>query len=212
VRTDAPQTSQDPPQPVAQVESATDLAQGTPNAAIGTTAEATPQPLQAIDTLSGESDYLPFMAKDVAPELRNQAMKKLFTDPHYNIMDGLDIYIDDYGKPDPLPAGWLEKMNQSKSLRLFETPAEEAARYAEQNAEPKADLHGGNATANTEAANLVPPALSAPELVSVEPTDTDAVHSTAESAGAARANAPSERAVSAPTAPTMAPSTISPKA
>ena len=30
-------------------------------------------------------------------------MKKLFSDPHFNVMDGLDTYIDDYGKPDPIP-------------------------------------------------------------------------------------------------------------
>ena len=30
-------------------------------------------------------------------------MKKLFADPHYNVMDGLDVYIDDYSKPDPIP-------------------------------------------------------------------------------------------------------------
>jgi hypothetical protein len=33
--------------------------------------------------------------------VRNAALKKLFTDPHFNVMDGLDVYIDDYGKPDP---------------------------------------------------------------------------------------------------------------
>jgi len=85
-------------------------------------------PLPAIESLTNESDFTPFMARDVSPEMRNQAMKKLFTDPHYNIMDGLDTYIDDYGKPDPLPEGWLQMMNQSKTLRLFETKEEEAAR------------------------------------------------------------------------------------
>jgi hypothetical protein len=93
-------------------------------------ASAAPPPLPDIETLNGASDFSPFMAKDVSSEMRNQAMKKLFADPHYNVMDGLDIYIDDYGKPDPLPAGWLESMNQSKALRLFETPAEEEARLA----------------------------------------------------------------------------------
>ncbi len=91
----------------------------------------TPQPkppLPTIESLTNESDFTPFMAPDVSPDMRNQAMKKLFTDPHYNIMDGLDTYIDDYGKPDPLPEGWLEMMNQSKTLRLFETKEEEAAR------------------------------------------------------------------------------------
>ena len=34
-------------------------------------------------------------------------------------MDGLDTYIDDYGKPDPLPAGMLRQMVQSQLLGLF---------------------------------------------------------------------------------------------
>lgn len=92
------------------------------------TASSKAQPLPSIESLTPESDFAPFMAKDVAPDMRNQAMKKLFTNPHYNVMDGLDIYIDDYGKPDPLPEGWLQLMNQSKTLRLFETIEEEAAR------------------------------------------------------------------------------------
>ncbi len=91
---------------------------------LSTSPQTTAPPLPAIDSLNVASDYTPFMARDVAPELRNQAMKKLFTDPHYNIMDGLDTYIDDYGKPDPLPEGWLQLMNQSKTLRLFETEPE----------------------------------------------------------------------------------------
>ncbi|MCA3053533.1 MAG: DUF3306 domain-containing protein [Rhodocyclaceae bacterium] len=91
-------------------------------------ADGEAQPLPSIESLTADSDFAPFMAKDVAPDMRNQAMKKLFTDPHYNVMDGLDIYIDDYGKPDPLPEGWLQLMNQSKTLHLFETAEEEAAR------------------------------------------------------------------------------------
>jgi hypothetical protein len=87
-----------------------------------------PVPLPTIESLTADSDFTPFMAKDVAPDTRNQAMKKLFTDPHYNVMDGLDIYINDYGKPDSLPEGWLQLMNQSKTLHLFETAKEEAAR------------------------------------------------------------------------------------
>ena len=51
-------------------------------------------------------------------------MKKLFSDPHFNVMDGLDTYIDDYGKADPIPLSMLRRMNQSAVLGLF---AEEAA-------------------------------------------------------------------------------------
>jgi hypothetical protein len=67
----------------------------------------------------------------VSPEVKQAALKKLFTDPHFNVMDGLDTYIDDYGKPDPLPPGMLRKMAQSQLLGLFdhekEVPAEVAA-------------------------------------------------------------------------------------
>ena len=52
-------------------------------------------------------------------------MKKLFADPHFNVMDGLDTYIDDYGKPDPIPLAMLRQMNQSKFLRLFDDDEEE---------------------------------------------------------------------------------------
>ncbi len=77
-------------------------------------------PLPAIESLTNESDFAPFMNKEVASDMRNQAMKKLFTDPHYNVMDGLDIYIDDYTKSDPIPLEMLRKMTQSKALFLFE--------------------------------------------------------------------------------------------
>jgi hypothetical protein len=46
-------------------------------------------------------------ARDVAPEVKNAAIKKLFADPHFNVMDGLDTYIDDYSKPDPIPPEML---------------------------------------------------------------------------------------------------------
>ena len=52
-------------------------------------------------------------------------MKKLFSDPRYNIMDGLDIYIDDYSKPDPIPPEMLRRLVQSQMLNLFKTEEEE---------------------------------------------------------------------------------------
>jgi hypothetical protein len=70
--------------------------------------------------LSPLSDYTRFVAEGVAPEVKNAALKKLFTDPHFNVMDGLDTYIDDYGKPDPLPSGMLRQLAQSKLLGLFD--------------------------------------------------------------------------------------------
>ena len=79
-----------------------------------------PPTLDDVALLTRESDYTRFVIRDVTPEVRNAALKKLFTDPHFNVMDGLDTYIDDYGKPDPLPASWLRQMVQSKVLGLFD--------------------------------------------------------------------------------------------
>jgi hypothetical protein len=76
--------------------------------------------LDDVAALSAQSDYTRFVARGVTPEVKNAALKKLFADPHFNLMDGLDTYIDDYGKPDPLPAGMLRQMAQSHLLRLFD--------------------------------------------------------------------------------------------
>lgn len=90
---------------------------------------AAPAPALTLDdvkTLTPESDYAPFVAREVAPAVRNAAMKKLFTDPHYNVMDRLDIYIDDYSQPDPLPAAMLRQMASAKFLNLFEDEEKDA--------------------------------------------------------------------------------------
>ena len=68
---------------------------------------------------------LSFGVQDFDPAVQQAAMQKLFSDPHYNIMDGLDIYIDDYSKPDPIPLEMLKQLNQSQLLGLFKAPEEE---------------------------------------------------------------------------------------
>jgi hypothetical protein len=64
-------------------------------------------------------DFSAFMKPNVDPAVQQAAMKKLFSDPHFNIMDRLDIYIDDYSIPDPIPMEMLKRMVQSESLGLF---------------------------------------------------------------------------------------------
>lgn len=76
------------------------------------------------------ADYSRFVARGVQPEVKNAALKKLFTDPHFNVMDGLDIYIDDYSKPDPLPASMLRQMVQSRALGLFDDDEQDATKPA----------------------------------------------------------------------------------
>ena len=89
------------------------------------------KPLPSLDdarALTPTSDFQPFMRPDVTADVRNVAMKKLFTDPHFNVMDGLDIYIGDYNTPDPMPEGMLQKMVGAQLLGLFDKPDEAAAK------------------------------------------------------------------------------------
>lgn len=88
-----------------------------------------PAPLPPLESLTPQSDFAPFMRAEVDPAVKGQALKTLFSDPALYPMDGLDIYIDDYTRADPLPEGWLEKLNQFAALDgpPAEAPAPEPA-------------------------------------------------------------------------------------
>ncbi len=81
-----------------------------------------PPTLEDVARLTTESDFSPFVARHVPSEVRNAAVKKLFADPHFNVMDGLDIYIDDYSKPSPLSATQMAKMVGAQFLKLVDDP------------------------------------------------------------------------------------------
>ena len=83
--------------------------------------------LDDVQQLTPESDYTDFMARGVAPDVKNAAMKKLFTDPHFNVMDRMDVYIDDYTQPDPLPAAMLRQMASAQFLNLFDDTGDKPA-------------------------------------------------------------------------------------
>jgi len=91
-------------------------------------AKAPPPPtLAEAQNLTRDADFTRFVGRNVDPAVSNTAMKTLFSDPHFNVMDGLDTYIDDYGKPDPLPPGMLRQMVQSAMLGLFADERTEGA-------------------------------------------------------------------------------------
>jgi Protein of unknown function (DUF3306) len=85
-----------------------------------------PLPLPPVESLTVDSDFAPFMQPGVDASLRRTALRTLLGDPRFNIMDGLDVYIDDYSKPDPLPEGWLEKLNMATRLGDYQPPKEPA--------------------------------------------------------------------------------------
>ncbi|MES2958171.1 MAG: DUF3306 domain-containing protein [Pseudomonadota bacterium] len=106
--------------------------------------------LDDVAQLGPASDYGRFVAPDVTPEVRNAALKKLFTDPQFNVMDGLDTYIDDYGKPDPIPASMLRQMVQARALGLFEDEEDETGPAKAAGAIPDGAVPSADAQSPTE--------------------------------------------------------------
>ena len=129
--------------------------------------------LEDVQALTPDASFAPFVARDVAPEVRNAAMKKLFANPHYNVMDGLDIYIDDYAKPSPLSAAQVRQMVSAQFLRLADEPEAPPA-----NAPGEAAFAlSTQPAASDEPVTHLPdcPTPAADETVSPEP-DTDPAH------------------------------------
>lgn len=122
-----------PPEPVPVPPAAPVVASVPPPAPVAPPVVEAPAPepppaptLDDVAQLTRSSDYTRFVAPEVDPQVRNAALKKLFADPQFNVMDGLDVYIDDYGKPDPLPASMLRQLAQSRALGLFDDEEREA--------------------------------------------------------------------------------------
>lgn len=88
-------------------------------------AELPPLTLEDVKALTPQSDFTRFAASNVAPEVKNAAMKKLFADPRYNVMDRMDVYIDDYSQPDPIPESMLRQLVSAKFLGLFDEPRQD---------------------------------------------------------------------------------------
>jgi hypothetical protein len=85
---------------------------------------ATSPELPSLDSLNFDSDFGAFMRAKVDEGVRRAALKKLFSDPRFNVMDGLDVYIDDYSKEDPIPPGMLAQLQHARTT-LFGPRTEE---------------------------------------------------------------------------------------
>jgi hypothetical protein len=78
---------------------------------------ARPQPtMEDVATLDKDSDFSAFVARGVDQAVRRGALKKLFADPHFAVMDKLDVYIDDYNTPSPMSEAMLASLEHAKSV------------------------------------------------------------------------------------------------
>jgi hypothetical protein len=132
--------------------------------------EPRPSPtMEDVTALTRESDYSGFVGGHVDPQVRNAAMKKLFADPHYNIMDRLDTYIDDYSQPDPIPPAMLRQLASAKFLRLFDDD-EDAEKPAPAKGRDDADRPPAQDMAQSGHLNELP---SQPGAAAPVPSQTD---------------------------------------
>lgn len=181
---------EEPPPPAAPtpvVQGAEPAPASTPAAASSPVASAAEPPTPTLadaEALTPASDFKPFVSRAVSPEVRNLAMKKLFADPHFNVMDGLDIYIDDYTQPDPLPAGMLRQMASAHAMGFFDDEKKAGGEVADQGgdaiapeaAQPRDDAEADGTTdvAQSGVCNAVP-GVPTSEPVRVARSEEDGV-------------------------------------
>jgi uncharacterized protein DUF3306 len=82
--------------------------------------EEAPAPvLPPLDKLTPESDFTGFMHPKVEDALRRAALKKLFSDPHFNVPDPFEPYSGDWTVGEPISEEMLATLNQARTL-LFD--------------------------------------------------------------------------------------------
>jgi hypothetical protein len=74
-------------------------------------------------------DLTALLREELSDAVRKQALKAIFADPHFNVMDGLDTYIDDYSISEPIPPEMMAALNQARFL----FGVEEADKPADEN-------------------------------------------------------------------------------
>ena len=102
----------------------------------------TPAPvLPPVEGLTPESDFAAFMNPKVEEGLRRLALKKLFSDPHFNVADPFEAYSGDWTGGEPITPELLATLNQARSVLFREDekkPAEEPEKQTAEG-EPKQD-------------------------------------------------------------------------
>jgi hypothetical protein len=127
--------------------------------AAGTVARNTAAPLPPIESLTIDSEFAAFFKPDVAEATKRAALKQLFRDPRFNVMDGLDVYIDDYTQPDPISPEMMKQLLHTR--HIFDPPATEV--NAEGHVIDKVAAPAADAATVAAAATPAAPALPAEE-------------------------------------------------
>jgi hypothetical protein len=98
-------------------------------------------PLPPVEKLTPDSDFTSFMQPKVEDALRRVALKKLFSDPHFNIPDAFEPFSGDWNVAESIPPEMLATLNQAKVM-LFDKQQEEPKGEEQKAEEKKSDEPG----------------------------------------------------------------------
>lgn len=94
-------------------------------------AVAAPQ-LPPVESLKGlASEYREFMRPGVDESVKRSALKKLFSDPHFENFERFEAYCEDYTQGEPIPLAMLKTLEHAKGLLFDEEKKEEKSLVAE---------------------------------------------------------------------------------
>jgi hypothetical protein len=95
-------------------------------------AKAPPPELPPVEKLDFDSDYRGFFHPKVDEDTRRAALKKLFSDARFNVIDEMDIDIEDYSKYAPLSAAVVASLKQTQNILQWAREREEEEKRKEE--------------------------------------------------------------------------------
>ena len=122
--------------------------------------------LPPVESLTSDSDFAPFFRPQVDDALKRRALKQLLRDPRFNVMDGLDVYIDDYSKPDPIDPDIVKQMVQGRYI--FDPPRTRVNERGEVEDVPPEEVAPNDAGAEQAAAEQAAAEQAAAEQAAAE--------------------------------------------
>lgn len=155
------------------------------------TAILTDEDMPGIETLDGDSDVSGFFGEGVSKDLRQQALRKLFMSPKFNIRDGLNDYDEDYTYFEPLGDTITSDMKfhaarkERERLERERLEAEELANRDQENPVPDDSQaqdkeHSEQSGAEPETAQLETSETLEPERTLTESSDESTVEPASE--------------------------------
>lgn len=130
--------------------------------------------LPPLEGLNMDSDFRGFLNPKVDESLRRAALNKLFHEPHFNVMDGLDTYIDDYSISDPIPEAMLKTMKQAQDIIVAGQERREQAAKQEEAERQRLAAAGGEGSGAEAALPAAAPEPVVPAAdVAAQPENND---------------------------------------